>query len=329
MRILQTGLTLFGGVVLLLCAWLPACSASGGSGSGGTPGAGGGAAASAGGSAAGGSSSIDASGGSSGQGATECPNVDILFVIDNSGSMGDNQVSLINSFAGFVDGMREKLSSTQSFHVGVVVPDDYGQNAGCGTIGDLVTQTWGPESSNQTCSPFTSGSRFLDQNEPDLAAKFACVGKVGAGGSSDERPMRALLNAIDPANNVAGACNAGFSRLDSLLVVVIITDEDDVPDNCDGAGNCETQGSGGTPDEWSSTLIGYKGGYEQNIVVLSLIGRKLDNPCGAVPASKILGFTNNFQNGSIGDICAPSYDDFFRDALPLIDEACVNFVPPR
>ncbi len=261
-------------------------------------------------------------------GAVECPNVDVLFVIDNSGSMADQQQSLIASFDGFVKGMQDRLASAKSYHVGVVSTDDYGGNNGCGSIGDLITQTSGPSSSNAVCGPFAGGGRYLTEAEPNLAGKFSCVAQIGVGGNDDERPARAFMNALDPARNGPGACNAGFSRKDSLLVLVIITDEDDVPDGCDGT-TCMTYGSGGVPDDWSATVVQHKGGIEQNIVVLSLIGRKLDNPCGAVPASKMLGFTNNFgENGFIGDVCAANYDQFFVDALPVIDKACQNYIPP-
>ena len=260
--------------------------------------------------------------------AVECPNVDVLFVIDNSGSMADQQQSLIASFGGFVKGMQDRLAGAKSYHVGIVSTDDYGGNNGCGTIGDLITQTSGPNSSNAVCTPFAGGGRYLTEAEPNLAAKFSCTAQIGVGGNDDERPARALMNALDPTRNAPGACNAGFSRKDSLLVLVVITDEDDVPDGCDGT-ICMTYGSGGTPDDWSATVVQHKGGIAQNIVVLSLIGRKLDNPCGAVPASKMLGFTNNFgENGFIGDVCATNYDQFFLDALPIIDKACENYIPP-
>lgn len=258
-----------------------------------------------------------------------CPDVDVLFVIDDSGSMADQQDSLIASFPGFVAGMQEQLRSAQSVHIGVVTTENYTANpAGCQEIGSLITQTGGPESSNRVCGPFTSGRAWMDSREPQLAAKFACAGKVGAGGDSDERVARALMNALEPARNAPGACNAGFSRPDSLLVIVIITDEDDVADGCDGTGVCDTYGSGGTSAEWYDSVVASRGGAASNIVVLSLIGRSLDNTCGAVPAARLLGFTNRFApRNAIGDVCAPSYESFFRDALPVISDACERWVP--
>ncbi|MCC6216111.1 MAG: VWA domain-containing protein [Polyangiaceae bacterium] len=322
-----------GGVALALGAAISCSSAT----DAGTPGAGGGAASGAGGGAASGAGGGAASGtggilgvdaGGDG-GPTECPNVDILFVIDSSGSMADQQQSLIASFGGFVAGIQQKLSQTKSYHVGITTTSDYqGNRAGCAEIGNLITQTSGPLSSATVCTPFASGKAYLDENEPDLALKFACAAKVGTGGSDDERMARAVMNALEPARNGTGGCNEGFSRPDSLLVLVLITDEDDVDEGCDPFETC-SHGSGGTPDEWAATVVAHKGGYAQNIVVLSLLGLKADNACGAVPASKLIGFTNRFQNSSKGDVCSASFDQFFLDALPVIDTACVNYVPPR
>ncbi len=61
--------------------------------------------------------------------------------------------------------------------------------------------------------------------------------------------------------------------------------------------------------------------------MLSLIARRGDNPCGAVPAARILGFTNRFgDNGFLGDVCASSYDEFFTQSLPVIATACENLI---
>jgi hypothetical protein len=271
-----------------------------------------------------------------GMAADECTNVDILFVIDNSGSMADQQDSLLASFEGFVAGIEANLAFAESYHVGVIASSPYYENAeGCTALGDLVTQTGGIESSHCVGAPFTSGKHYMDQTEIDLTAKFKCVAELGVGGSDDEKVAGALLGAIAPANQEPGACNEGFARLDSLLVIVIVTDEDDVaePFGCDpddpfGPNPCTSTGSGGDPQSWYDTVVAYKANLPENVVVLSLLGQQLDNACGAVVASKLIGFTNRFgDNGFTGDVCASSYDEFFAAALPVVDQACENFVP--
>lgn len=319
----------------LILASLLGCSAAGTSSGAGADGGGGSGATSGSGGSGGEGTTFDPSGGGGSAGTDECKNVDLLFVIDDSGSMGDNQESLIASFPGFVSEIQSKLAGAQSYHIGVVTTEDYYSNeAGCTEIGDLVTKTGGPESSNKDCGPFGGGNRrYLDETDANLGEKFACIGKVGAGGDDDERVARALLNALDPARNAPGGCNAGFSRLDSLLIVVIITDEDDVPDGCeslDPPTNCMTYGSGGTPQEWYDEVIALKGGIPENVVVLSLLGLAADNACGAQVAAKLIGFTNRFgERGYKGDVCAASYDGFFAETLPVIDKACEEYVEPK
>lgn len=260
---------------------------------------------------------------------TACDKVDLLFVIDDSGSMADNQRSLAASFDGFMRGVRSRLASVQSYHVGVVTSEAYYANvAGCPEIGALITRTSGPGASNMDCAPFAGGNHYLTQDEPDLAARFRCVAQLGSGGDDNERMMRSLLNAVSPRLNAPGACNAGFARRDSLLVVVLITDEDDVAKPCDTPG-CTPAGSGGLPDDWVRELVSYRSGLAQNVVVLSLLGQRLDNACGAQPAARLIGFTRRFgQNGFTGDVCATSYDGFFDQTLGVIETACRGFIAP-
>lgn len=266
--------------------------------------------------------------------AHACDQVDLLFVLDDSASMADNQQSLAASVPGFLAAMRERLWFARSYHVGVVTSDAYAYNApACRSLGDLVTDTGGPESSAAHCGPWgPEQRRYLDGNDANLGPAFQCAARVGAGGSDDERMARALLDAVDPARNAPGACNAGFARRGSLLVAVLLTDEDDVADGCDPSTTpptCLSYGSGGTPTQWHDQLVRERFGLEQNIVVLSLLGRRVDNPCGAQVSSALLGFTNRFgRNGVVGDVCASSYDGFFNDALATIEAACRDFVVP-
>lgn len=257
--------------------------------------------------------------------APECKKVDVLFVIDDSGSMADNQQSLIASFPAFIDGMRRKLANAQDYHIGVVTSDAYNHNeAGCAAIGSLVNKTGGPKSSGRSCGPFEGGGRYLISTDSRLGERFACAAQVGVGGSDDERMARGLLGALSPAT---ARCNAGFRRPDALLVVVMITDEDDVPDGCDNNGVCLSYGSGGTPDDWYAELLKYERRPE-NVVMLSLLGRRADNACGAVPASRLMRLTNKFgASGFLGDVCAASYGAFFESALPVVQKACQVFVP--
>jgi hypothetical protein len=268
---------------------------------------------------------------------TGCSKVDLLFVIDNSGSMADEQIHLINSFPEFVAEMQAKLVDAGSYHVGVVTTDSNEFNAPpCQLAGALVTQTGGKHSSDQVCAPYASGKNYMSEAD-DLGARFACAGQVGTDGDGNEQPMYAMQQALDPALAGPGGCNDGFVRPDALLVVVVITDEED-DHELDACDQSAKSGSPGEPPDWYDGLVAAKGGVESNIVVLALVG-PTDASCpmldkcnggelGAELSPRLVQFAEMFTYGSVGQICAPSYKQFFSDAISVIDTACENFTPP-
>lgn len=303
-----------------------------------------------------------------GDGGTQgCSKVDFLFVIDNSGSMGDEQQNLIDSFGGFISTIQTTLEEAQDYHIMVLDTDAWvyqgcengfptacdslnadaqalcntpsyqcggGQTPeACDLLGAGVVHPKGVGSSEQDCQ-FTSGARYMDSSEPDLTAAFSCAALVGTGSTSTpEQPMGAMVQAVSPSAEAA-ACNEGFLRDDAILVVTFITDEDDN----DG------DGSTGTPEGWRQALVSAKGGNEDAIVVLGLFGDQdapdggicqdlslppLGNGEGAEPSPRLRAFVNSFgDQGFSGSVCAPSYADFFQQAVDIIDTTCDDFIPP-
>jgi hypothetical protein len=155
----------------------------------------------------------------------------------------------------------------------------------------------------------------------DLGASFACTAQVGDGGSDQEMQMAGALGAVGPLHAGPGGCNEGFLRDDALLVLVVITDEDD--------GN-PSPGSPGDPPDWFADLVAAKLGIESNIVLLSLVGQN-DQPdiggTGCVRGERLMELTDMFTYGFVGDVCLPGYDAFFADAVGHIDDACETFTP--
>lgn len=286
-----------------------------------------------------------------------CRKVDFLFVIDNSGSMSDEQQNLIQSFPTFISTIQKELKDAQDYHIMVVDTDAY-VFAGCelicsvlfntcpmaagdytcgvtqpemceDVIGAGVTHPRGENSSSKDCA-FTSGARYMDISEPDLTDAFACAARVGTGSTDDpEKPMQAIVNAVAPKGPSAD-CNLGFLRPDAILVVTFITDEDDNPGD----------GSLGTPDGWKASLVAAKKGDESALVVLGLFGDNdqvnsicppfnPDQATGAEPSARLRQFVTSFgERGVPGSVCAPSYEEFFKQAVAIIDSTCDGFVPP-
>lgn len=242
-----------------------------------------------------------------------CTKVDFLFTIDNSGSMAGDQANLIANFPAFITGIQSVLETVDEYQVGIVTTDTYNYNvAGCTALSGLVVQTGGSNSSNQTCGPYAAGANFMTEAD-DLAMEFSCAAQVGTSGSATELTMQATVEAVQKVVGGPGQCNDGFLRDDSLLVIVIITDEAG-----DSAGNAGT---------WFNDIVTERSGIEENVAVVSLINTP-GGVCGGQIANEISAFTNMFTNGFEADVCIPDYGPVFTQAIGIIEEACNNFVPP-
>jgi hypothetical protein len=172
----------------------------------------------------------------------------------------------------------------------------------------------------------------MTEADQDLEEAFACVGKVGTTGWGGEQQAEAALEAVSDALGGPGACNEGFLRDDAILVLTIITDEEDALI----AGGVVTGGSAGEPADWVSALVAAKDGRNDAIVVLGLVGdADLPNPIcvgasdagGADPAPRLRAFFDAFDYNVVGSVCAPDYTPFFQEAIGVIDTTCDNYVP--
>lgn len=242
---------------------------------------------------------------------TSCKKIDFLFVIDNSGSMIDNQANLIANFQGFIDGIKG-LVDFDDFHVGVITTDAYWFNAGlCSAMGGLVSKTGGNDSSNKECGPWVNGN-FMTQDEiDDPETGFACAAQVGTQGAGSERPIQALVSSMAPFINSEGQCNHGFFRDDSKLIVVIITDEEDIS-------------SEGGVAIWLNEMEFYQGDLD-DIVILGLVPLQtaMDSSCvNSYDTNRIKDFILSFNHSSLGSVCSSDYSQFFKDSLSVIESAC-------
>jgi hypothetical protein len=137
--------------------------------------------------------------------------VDILFVVDNSGSMTDEQIKLGPALASFLTSL-----ARIDWQIGITTTDV--SNGPHGVKGTLV--------------PFKGTStRILNKNVPNYAAAFSSTvvrdELVGCSGStcpsSDERPLEAIVMAVNKRNTE----NSGFFRSGADLATVILSDEDE------------------------------------------------------------------------------------------------------
>lgn len=265
--------------------------------------------------------------------------IDYLFVIDNSGSMKDEQQALAASAPEFVASIQDKLSEDIDVHAGVILTGrrnsfDHSFGSECRKIGTLLRETKGANSSNKRC--FDTEHRKYSTSSSELAQELGCALQPGTEGSGDERPIDALLAALSPELD-SPRCNGGFLRDDALLVVTLVSDEED--DHLDAAGSV---GSQGDPKQWTERLVALRGGNKESVVMLGLIGTK-DSKCdpllspkdnlaeqGAQVSERLEAFVRSFEDQSlVGDICAPRYDDYFRRATSTVYRALMRYSESR
>lgn len=138
---------------------------------------------------------------------TTAAEVDVLFVIDNSGSMADNQQKLADNFPEF---MKEFDGSGLDYHIGIITTDmDYAIQPG--SMGVLRTVD-------------ESGKKWIDETFADPVDVFSRAAKVGDQGSGDERGREACYTALEIKGN---AENAGFLREEAGLHITVVSDEND------------------------------------------------------------------------------------------------------
>jgi hypothetical protein len=171
---------------------------------------------------------------------------DILFMIDDSPSMGPMQNSLIQYFPNFMQPLKD-LPSPPDLHIGIVTTDlgagQFSNVPGCRLGGDqglLQNTPKGPTCASAhlnntsdrflTYSPDPNGGAPRTNFAGDIGDAFACYAAVGETGCGFESPLGSPMVALQGCNTDQGCrqtANAGFLRNDAYLAVVLLTNEDD------------------------------------------------------------------------------------------------------
>jgi hypothetical protein len=161
------------------------------------------------------------------------PKVDLLVVVDNSGSMAEEQLRLALDFERLITTLELAEGGLPDLHVGVVSSDvGAGPNDIVGCVGEGDRGVLKNAATTPGCAP-PDGPFIADTVAEDgsrernytgtLADTFACIAQIGVDGCGFERPLEAVRLALDGSNLE----NAGFLRDDAALAVLFVTDEDD------------------------------------------------------------------------------------------------------
>ncbi len=218
---------------------------------------------------------------------------DILFVVDDSTSMGNEQTLLRNGLYQFIQALASSPIAA-NYQIGVTTTSVVGWTdgqasyaAGPSTGDPYAAGTIVAIARDGTGAPLPgdfvylngayAGSRILASGQPNLVSDFEANVLVGVDGSNREEPFRAAELALEKAS--PGGPNAGFLRPGARLAIVFLSDEDDCsgpsdPSIFDSAG-CRAAKTGNllTPvSDVSALLHGPIDGQVRDVVLGAIVG---------------------------------------------------------
>jgi len=181
----------------------------------------------------------------------ETRKIDVLWVIDNSGSMASSQANLTANFASFINQFENK---GYDFHMAVTGSDAWRAasqanninkgiyaSARGGAIRFRTNQTpstpdacTGTQAANPSLNPLelisNTGAAIMDVATPNLISTFVSNATQGICGTGDERPFASIKQFLSfTGSNVPTGIigNDSFRREGAFLSVIIVSDEDD------------------------------------------------------------------------------------------------------
>ncbi len=259
-----------------------------------------------------------------------CQKMDLLFVVDDSGSMAEEQTNLATNFpqfatvldqymveAGLPLDYRLAITTTgRDVEYTEVLPPPFPTSIPMSEMGD-------DGAFRQSCG---MSRRWLERTDTGVPTTFACAANVGTGGSSLEMPLYASELALQ--ERMADGTNAGFLREDALLAVVYLTDEDD----CSRRDNnfSVTAGEACTnvaPGEWVSFFDDLKGDRGRWATAVIAGPTACSSSFGdAAAATRLQQFVSEAgDNAVFSSICEGNLAGALQTALDTFTAACDTF----
>ncbi len=143
--------------------------------------------------------------------------IDVLWVVDNSGSMETSQNSLASNFQSFIYRFNQQ---NYDFHMAVTTTEAWEKQFNSSSTkarikdGAVLQKT-------PTRIETHSGVFVMDKNTPDMSNVFSTNIKQGTLGNGDERAFESFKQTLLDPWNVA------FRRDDAFLAIIIVSDEED------------------------------------------------------------------------------------------------------
>lgn len=217
--------------------------------------------------------------------------LDVLVVIDNSGSMANEHKNMAARFGTFLD----QLNGTD-WQVGIVTTD---------VSSDAIRKDGRLVEFRQSAA--TASGQYIIRSSMGLATAkewFAATIQMSTNGSGNEQGVAASLRALQrsqQSGSSVSAPNAELFRPDAALAILVVTDAD------------ETNPQGTLTQNRPETLINFvKTTWPSKVLSFhSIIVPINDTVCRAADGNESYGYNyvsmSNLTGGIIGTVCAVDY----------------------
>lgn len=230
--------------------------------------------------------------------------LDVLWVIDNSGSMGPYQDNLSQNFKSFIS---QFVARGYDMNVAVTTTDAYRASKKFSNDSKLSRYKDGLDTTSHT------GKFILNSSMPDLEDLFVINAKQGTAGAGDERAFSSFREALTSKAKE----NEPFLRPGAFLAVVILSDEDDFSGDSRAV-------DGGTAHDYAAPTLDSVDSYVTFLEQLTMSKGSTkrfsvstitvtDEKClkekgggGSVIGKRNMELAQK-TDGVIGNICDPSY----------------------
>ncbi|MBL7543648.1 MAG: VWA domain-containing protein [Bdellovibrionaceae bacterium] len=205
--------------------------------------------------------------------------VDILFVVDNSGSMSSYQANLSANIGRFINVFFNGASV--DYQIGVVSTD---------------ADKW---ATKNCCGRLLGTPAVIDTVTPDGNLNLSKRLEVGTDGSATERAFDPVTLAL--SEPLVSTVNSGFLRKDAYLAIIFITDAEDQSDI--------------SPEDFYQFLLTLKGVPERILAYGAIIPTGYEDPsnCGRdsgepLKIERFLAMTAN-TGKNIFNLCSSDFGD--------------------
>lgn len=239
--------------------------------------------------------------------------IDVLWVIDNSGSMKTSQDNLAANFQSFIARFNQY---NYDFHMAVTTTEAWEKQFNSASTkarikdGAVIQKT-------PTWIESHSGVFVMDKNTPDLSTVFSINAKQGTLGNGDERAFSSFKETL------LDSANSSFRRSEAFLAVIIVSDEEDFSSSKLTFNESYSNPDLHTVQSYADFLDGFVGSKNYSVSVITVPDEacktQLSTDGFARKISARLPQLADLTSGVKGSLCSN-----FGDTLTLISDSIIE-----